>query len=66
MSEQEYDVAISFKQIVMPSALAKVLADAGMHRAKLTITDQGIIVVPYVAPVGVSRARREITLPKWG
>ena len=66
----EWDVALSPHKlgaslhVGIPAAIAAVLIERGMFRAKLAITDEGLLLTPYVA----STRKKEpgVDLPDWG
>jgi hypothetical protein len=77
MSEpQSWDVAIAKSGnakfpascINLPASLGRAIAAKGMWRATVTVTKEGILVVPYVAVRSERQNRAEIVeLPdSWG
>lgn len=71
-NQREWDIALpstgNNKAASLPAAIGRVLNERGMHRAKLTITDDGLLIKPYVAErVRDGRPRGEfVVLPEWG
>jgi hypothetical protein len=69
---REFDVALTAHvtgmRIRFPAPVSKALAARGFNRATVAVTEEGILVRPYVSTVAdASGSRVEIALPEgWG
>ena len=72
MSTQTWDIALTpvgdhpAMHAAIPAAIGRELQAAGLYRAKLEITPDGILIKPYLAPRKGGKGRNVVTLPDWG
>ncbi|MDQ3024021.1 MAG: hypothetical protein M3R04_06530 [bacterium] len=72
--KEEWDVSITrprkngnSMQVVIPASIGVVLQERGFYRAKLTITEEGLLICPYKAsPIGKGGKTKRVELPNWG
>ena len=67
----EWDMALTksgdYVVMRMPAPLSKALLERGFARAKVSVLDDGILVVPYVAErTHQVRVGAVLELPEWG
>ena len=68
-SELVWDVALSGKAVgnvivSIPTAIGRPLIERGYKRARLTVTEDGILLAPYKG--GKAPASTAVDLPEWG
>lgn len=68
-NERAWDVALNARkegnvQVVIPAAIGQTLIERGYNRARLTVTEEGILLVPYKG--GKAPALTAVDLPEWG
>ncbi|RDI73332.1 hypothetical protein Gocc_2932 [Gaiella occulta] len=73
MSVQEWDVAMTPRkkggpvQVVIPAPIARSLGERGYNRARVRLTGEGILYIPYRRDgVAESLRSRKVDLPDWG
>lgn len=69
-NEQRWDVALTAFgyqiRLVIPTGLSKALQAQGYTRAIVTVNSDGILLKPYIAPVGRrGGSHQEVELPEW-
>lgn len=66
----EWDVSLTKRGdsmvVAIPSAVGRVLIARGQFRAKVSVTEAGILVVPYKHEGGARRQTRSVEVPEWG
>jgi hypothetical protein len=71
LAEKEWDVSLIGKNqqgtiaVAFPMVVSRALTSAGYNRAVVTVTDDGILVRPYVSSRKSSRRGEEVQLPDW-
>ena len=70
MTGEVWDLSLSagggILRTSIPVAISRTLIERGCFRATLRITDEGLLITPYVAePRGPKKHEPAVTLPKW-
>ena len=69
-SHDTWDVTLYFQRdglvrIGIPKPLGRGLREKGYTRAKLQITDAGILLVPYAGDRVITNSQDTVALPDW-